>query len=165
MNKCNIEAGYDRSQCAAAEATITQQQQQRVVVKGVEVKGGCGFSPSDLSRIRLICCIRWPGVILTAEVWRLTSPADRSGSCPTRTLSRSCLWLLGCCFFLLHSKQGLKSPLPENDSMTRNICFKANILGPIIELCKIQRDWQIDSRAKKNRFASKLKRSTSHGDK
>lgn len=73
--------------------------------------------------------------------------------------------VVGLLFFLLHSKQGLKSPLPENDSMTRNICFKANILGPIIELCKIQRDWQIDSRAKKNRFASKLKRSTSHGDK
>lgn len=68
------------------EATITQRQQQRDVVKGVEVKGGCGFSPSDFSRIRLICCIRWPGVILTAEVWRLTSPANRRGSCPTRAV-------------------------------------------------------------------------------
>lgn len=123
-NKCNIKAGHDMSQCTAAEATITQHQQQRDVVKGVEVKGGCGFSPSDFSGICLICCIRWPGVILTTEVWRLTSPTDRRGSAQGR-LFFSALLLHFCLLFLffLHSNQGVKSPLPENYSITRNICF------------------------------------------
>lgn len=130
-NKCDIKAGHDMSRCTAAEVTITQQQQQqqRDVVKGVEVKGGCGFSPSDFSRIRLICCIRWPGVIVTAEVWRLTSPADRRaaaqhGQCAffPALLLHSCSLLL-LLLFLLHSNQRVKGPLPENYSVTRNICF------------------------------------------